>query len=113
MANLKNFAKSLTTILPFMDNKTKGSFDELLGQVVTITDFGFLKDGNNEYAVFTVKEHSEKFYFGGMVLSENLREIEAEGLLPEVQKEGLPVLFDEKMSKNKRSYTTVKFYPEG
>lgn len=114
LKSLKLRAKEFEVLLPFMENKEKGDFKTLKGEVVTIIDYGFLKDGktNEEYVCFTIKEHNE-FYFGGKVLTENMREFEDEGYHDLIVKENLPVIFDEKMSKNKRTYTTVKFYPEG
>lgn len=114
MKSLKLRAKEFEVLLPFMEDKEKGDFKSLKGEAITINEYGFLKDAktNEEYVCFTIIEHDE-FYFGGKVLTENMREFEDEGYHDLIVKEKLPVLFDEKMSKNKRTYTTVKFYPEG
>lgn len=113
MNNLKQFAKSLSLQLELMDGREKGDFDEIIGEVLTITDFGFMKDDGKEYVAFITKEYDDKFYFGGMVLTEQLKEIEKGGFLESVRKDGLPVLFGSKLGKNKRMYTTVTFFPEG
>ena len=111
--SLKERAKEFSVQLPFMDGKTKGELKELMGQVSTITEYGFLpSDKGGSYAVFTVKERSDKFYFGGMVLTDQLEQLEAEGYHEAIVAEGLPVLFEEKKSKNKQTYTNVTFYPE-
>lgn len=117
MKSLKARAKEFTTLLPFMEGRDKGEFDGLLGNPVTITDYGFLTDTDNdgktkEYACFTIKEDPVCFYFGGKVITENLQTLEAEGYHEAIVNEGLPVLFETKKSKNKRDYTAVTFYPE-
>lgn len=111
--SLKDRAKEFSVQLPFMDGREKGESEELLGQISTIVDYGFLTgDKGNDYAVFIVKERSNKFYFGGQVLTDQLQQLEAEGYHEEIVNEGLPVLFGQKKSKNKQTYTTVEFYPE-
>lgn len=111
--SLKERAKEFSVSLPFMEGREKGDMKELHGQISTIVDYGFLTgDKGNDYAVFIVKERSDKFYFGGQVLTDQLQQLEAEGYHEAIIEEGLPVLFGEKKSKNKQTYTTVEFYPE-
>lgn len=111
--SLKDRAKEFSVQLPFMDGREKGEMKELHGQVSTITDYGFLTgDKGTDYVVFITKERSNKFYFGGQVLTDQLQQLEAEGYHEEIVADGLPVLFGEKKSKNKQTYTTVEFYPE-
>lgn len=110
---LKERAKEFSVQLPFMDGREKGEMKELHGQVSTIIDYGFLpSDKGTDYAVFITKERSDKFFFGGQVLTDQLQQLEAEGYHEDIVTEGLPVLFGEKKSKNKQTYTTVEFYPE-
>ena len=114
MKSLRDRAKEFSVQLPFMDGREKGELKELIGQVSTISEYGFLpSDKGGNYAVFTVAERSNKFYFGGMVLTDQLEQLEAEGYHEAIVAEGLPVLFEEKKSKNKQTYTNVTFYPEG
>ena len=111
--SLKARAKEFSVQLPFMDGRDKGDARELVGQISTITDYGFLKgDDNREYAVFIVGERGNKFYFGGTVLTDQLQQLEAEGYHDDIVAEGLPMLLTERKSKNNRSYTNVEFYPE-
>lgn len=110
--SLKDRAKEFSVQLPFMDGRDKGEMNELIGQISTITDYGFLKDGDKDYAVFIVKERSKTFYFGGQVLTDQLTQLEAEGYHEDIVTEGLPVLFTQKKSKNKMTYVAVEFYPE-
>ena len=110
--SLKDRAKEFSVSLPFMDGREKGDMKELYGQISTITDYGFLSGDKGDYAVFIVAQHSDKFYFGGQVLTDQLQQLEAEGYHSAICEEGLPVIFGEKKSKNKQTYTTVEFYPE-
>lgn len=111
--SLKDRAKEFSVQLPFMDGREKGDAKELVGQVSTIVDYGFLKgDDDKEYVVFIVEERSKTFYFGGTVLTDQLQQLEAEGYHDEIVDNGLPMLMTEKKSKNNRSYVNVEFYPE-
>ena len=114
MKSLRERAKEFTNLgLPFMEGRVKGDTDELLGQESTIIDYGFLPNEKGEaYACFIVKERSDKFYFGGEVLTDRLTQLEKEGYHEAIQAEGLPILMTKKKSKNNRHYTNVEFYPE-
>lgn len=111
--SLKDRAKEFSIQLPLMEGREKGETKDLIGTINTITDFGFLPDDKGEpYAVFVVKERSDKFYFGGEVMTDRLTQLEAEGYHADVVSEGLPILMTEKKSKNNRNYINVEFYPE-
>ena len=115
--SLKDRAREFTVMLPFMEGREKGESKDLIGQVSTITDYGFLpseeKDGTKrDYVCFITAERSGKFYFGGTVLTDQMQQLEAEGYHDAVVAEGLPMLMTEKRSKNGRTYTNVEFYPE-
>lgn len=107
-------AREFSVQLPFMEGREKGEIKELIGQVCTIKQFGFIpNDAGDPYAVFTVKEREKKFYFGGMVLTERLIQLEKEGYREVIEYEGLPVMMTEKKGKNNRFYTNIEFFPEG
>lgn len=111
--SLKDRAKLLINLLPFMEGREKGELDRLVNEKMTIKDFGFMTDEKEkEYVAFVVEEDPQHFYFGGQVLTDNMKELEADGYGDAIRKEGLPVLLGKKMSKSKREYTTVTFYPE-
>ena len=113
MKSLRDRAKEFSVQLPFMDGREKGDAKELVGQISTICDYGFLKgEDERDYVVFIVRERAKVFYFGGTVLTDQLQQLEAEGYHDAIVEEGLPVLFTEKKSKNNRSYINVEFYPE-
>lgn len=111
---LKERAKEFSVQLPFMDGREKGETKELLGQISTITDFGFLPSEDGEmYVAFITAERKNKFYFGGTVLTDRLTKLFEEGYYDEIVSDGLPVLMEEKKAKKgNRTYTNVVFYPE-
>ena len=115
MKSLKQRAMEFAQQLPLMEGREKGNTEELLGQVCTIDQYGFLpNDQGGQYVAFTVKERHGKFYFGGSVLTDRMIELDGEGYGEAIHTEGLPVLMTTVTSKqNKRKYTNVKFYPEG
>lgn len=114
LKSLKERAKAFDVQLPFMEGRDKGDTNELIGQVSTITDYGFIpNDAGEAYVVFITKERANKFYFGGSVLTARMLDLENEGYHDAIVAEGLPVLFTvEKSKKSNRNYTNVKFYPE-
>lgn len=114
MDALKAAAKELENNLPFMEGRAKGDMKELVGQTVTIIEYGFLEDGKNnkDYVSFIVAEQPDKFYFGGQVLTDSMQKFEADGFHDVIADEGLPVAIGIKLSGNKREYVTAKFFPE-
>lgn len=96
--------------IPFMKDRTKGDIQEILDKELTIINFDFISGSDGEYVVFIVDEIKDSFYFGGQVLTSNLKQITSEEK-EEVKKNGLPVKFYEAKSKNKRTYIGCTFYP--
>lgn len=115
MKSLKERAKSFDVQLPFMEGRDKGETKDLLGQISTITEYGFIpNDAGEAYVVFITKERANKFFFGGSVLTARMLDLENEGYHDAIVAEGLPMLLtEEKSKKTNRTYTNVKFYPEG
>lgn len=110
--SLQERAKLLANSLPFMDGKEKGEMKRIINMPCTIRNYGFMVDEKDkDYVCFTIDEDTQNFYFGGQVLTDNMHELDADGYGEEIEKNGLPVMFESKMSKNKREYTTVQFYP--
>lgn len=114
MKSLKDRAKEFSVQLPLMDGREKGDTKDLIATVCTITDYGFLPNEAGEpYAVFVVKEHPKKFFFGGSVLTARLTDLHEEGYYDAIVAEGLPVLMtNAKAKKSNRAYVNVEFYPE-
>ena len=106
-AESMNSGKGIT----FMEGRTKGETEELLDKIVTIRDFAFITGTDGEYAVFIIDGENKKFYFGGKVLTDNLKQLTEEEKV-ELISEGLPTRFTQRKSKNKKLYTAVEFYPE-
>lgn len=111
--DLRARAKEFQIQSPIMLDREKGDQKSLFGTPVTIVDYDFTKDSKTEkpYVIFIIKEDPKRFYFGGQVLTDQLTQLEDEGYGEQIRKEGLPVLFNNKISKEKRSYTTVDLYP--
>jgi hypothetical protein len=112
--NLINKAKEVTSSgLPFMQGKEK---DELtMGMIYNINEYGFLKGEEGEdFVVFTTNEMPGKFYYGGSVVTEKMKELE-EALAPsemsELLENGIEIVFIQKVSKNKKKYTNCEFFP--
>lgn len=111
--SLQDRAKEFSVVLPFMENRDKGTLEGLYNIRCTINEYGFLKDENgSEYVVFTIKEDDGNFFFGGLVLTENIKQLDEEGYQEEIFTNGLPIKLTKKKSKNKREYTNVEYYPE-
>lgn len=112
--SLRDRAKEFDVQLPLMEGREKGDTKELIATMCTINDYGFLTNEAGEpYAVFTVAEIPNKFYFGGSVLTARLTELESDGYHDAVVEEGLPVLMtNAKGKKSNRAYVNVVFYPE-
>ena len=111
--SLRERAQEMQAQLKIMQGREKGDVDDLIGVICDVDDFDFMEDDGHKYVVFTVKEDPANFFFGGQVLTDQLLKLQEDGYLEEIQKEGLPMLLSKKMSKSKRSYTNVTFYPEG
>lgn len=123
MMNLENILAKVKEVtasgLPFMEGREKGDLDKLIGETITITDYGFMeqidKDGVvKEYVAFILKEDDENFFFGGQVLTDSMKKIEDSLTDKEIEKlleNGIPVALGKKKSKNNREYTTCNFFP--
>lgn len=113
--SLADRCKEFGASLPFMEGREKGDVKSLVGQVITLREYGFLKEGgddNREYICFTVDEHKGEFYFGGTVLTDQIMQLDKEGYGESIEEEGLSILLTAKKSKNKREYINVEFNPE-
>lgn len=114
LKDLQGAAKLLENNLPFMEGREKGDMNTLVGEVVTIIEYGFLDDGKNnkEYVCFVTAENPTEFFFGGQVLTDAMQSFENDGYHEVIVADGLPVLIGKKTSANKRDYITAKFFPE-
>lgn len=93
--------------IPFMDGATKGDVNALMGRIVHIRDFGFIHGEDGDYSVFCVDETPGLFYFGNAILTDTLKQIEADG-----QKANIPavgIAFKSCQSKKGRTYVGFDF----
>ncbi len=112
MKSLKELVRELSNKLEIMNGRTKGENIDIASKSVTIIDYDFIHDADKEYAVYVVKEFPELFFYGGMVLSEQLKTLDAKGAKDIIKTEGLPIKLTPIKSKKGRSYFGVEFYPE-
>jgi len=111
--SLKERAAQLSATLEIMEGRDKAEMDNLIGQHVTINDFDFLAgDKGEDFAVFTIAEMPQVFFFGGGVISDHLKTLENDGYKDAIKVEGLPVKFEKKKSKNNRFYVNAILFPE-
>ena len=114
-SNLRNLALELNVQggVPFMEGRMQDELPE--GELVTVVDYGFIKDPKGDYVVLALKEYPQFFYFGGSVVTEKFKALDmdlTEDDREELHNEGLPVAFTKKISKRaKREYTTCVFFP--
>ena len=110
MSILNKVKKQMEKQANVMEGRTKGEVKELTAYV--IKDFTILKDKeDNQYCAFIVDGNDEEFFFGGTVVTDKLiriKEMLTDEELSELKKEGLPVMFVGKKSKNKRTYIDME-----
>ena len=110
MSVLNKVKKGLEKQANVMEGRTKGEIKQLTAYI--IKDFTILKDKEGrEYSAFIVDDNDEEFFFGGAVVTDKLKRITemlSDDELAELKNEGLPVMFIEKKSKNKRTYIDIE-----
>lgn len=113
---LINQAKEVTASgLPFMDGREALKVEgKILNNVLTVDDYGYLEGDDGEYVVIALKEYPQHFIYGGSVVTDAFKKLESKigvdnmGLLIE---HGLTFKLTELVSKNKRKYTRISFFP--
>lgn len=103
-------AKNAGEGIKFMENRTKGELEEILNKEVTLRDYDFITGKEGRFVVFIVDEVTDKFFFGGSVITGLLDDIIPEDK-KQIQAEGVPVEVYSKKSKNGREYNGMTFYP--
>lgn len=113
MLELRDRVKQLSQKSEIMAGRTKGKNLEIENKIVTLSNYDFMKDENSkEYAVYTVKEFDDLFFFAGSILTADLQELDKDGYKDKIISEGLPIRLKECQSKKGRSYFDVEYYPE-
>lgn len=93
--------------IPFMSGREKGDITALVGEVLHIVDFGFIKKYGDEYPVIAFREYPETFYFGGTVLNDMLHTIDADGMREALAQQA--VTLTKVTSRQGREYMGVEF----
>lgn len=101
------FKQFVNNGIPFMNDRSKGDINKLVGEAIHIDDFGFIKGRDGEYAVVSVKEHPTEFYFAGLALTDICRQVNIDNMRDEFAKQ--PIVLSIKKSKNGRNYMAVDF----
>ena len=113
MSKLNDYLKNKNSKISIMEGREKEDLKSLLDKEVTINDYDFLNGEDGIYAVFTIKEDTESFYFASSILTEDLQAMENAGLKDDIQTEGLRIKLEERKSKNsKRTYIAVNYITE-
>lgn len=110
MSIVNKIKKQMEKSSNVMEGRIKGEVKELTAYV--IKDFTILKDKEDkQYCAFIVEGNEEEFFFGGAVVTDKLIRIKdmlTDEEMEELKKEGLPVMFVGKKSKNKRTYIDME-----
>lgn len=100
--------------IPFMEGRTLSTME--VGRIYTINDFGFINGDKGEYVVVSTKEDEKVFYFGGMVLTQLMKDIEknyTDEQVSALMGHGLQIRIDKVKAKaSKRLYTKVEIVTE-
>lgn len=93
--------------IPFMDNADKGDLHDILGEIVHITDFGFIKNDEGDYGVIQLSEKPGVFYFANQVITDMLHQVDTDGMKDEIK--NAPIKFETAVSKKGREYIRFEF----
>jgi len=120
MMNLEQLINEVTQItasgLPFMEGKEKLEDKSIvLDRILTVDDYGFLEGEEGEYVVIALREYPNYFIYGSSVVTQAFKTFDEK--FDEEQKaflleKGLTFKLSEMISKNKRKYTKITFFPK-
>lgn len=106
-------AQEISGQVKLLDGREKGEMNDILNIPVTVDDYDFMNGSDGRYAVFTIKERPDQFFFGGSIFTTRITELDDKGFGEAVREFGLPVRFEKKKSKaSNRFYTDAVLYPE-
>jgi hypothetical protein len=115
LSQLMNEVAELTKSgLPFMEGREKLENSKVLGEVLTVDEYGFMEGEEGEYVAYTVKEYPKNFLYGSSVVSEGFKKFDDkfnEEQKTAILEHGLTMVLGERKSANKRTYTTLTFFP--
>lgn len=98
--------------LPLMEGKEKGEINDF-NRIYTINDFDFMKGNNGDFAVFTIKETQDYFFFGATVLTDKLKTLQQTFTSDELAmllQHGITVKFGKNRGKSGFTYTTADLF---
>lgn len=98
--------------LDFMEGKTKLEIKDILGQILTVAEYGFLEGDEGEYVVIAVREYPNNFLYGSSVVTQAFKQLDENFSKEDIQEiinYGLMFRLEECISKNKRKYIKIKF----
>ena len=93
--------------IPFMDNADKGDLHDVLGEIVHIADFGFIKNDEGDYGVIQLAEKPSEFFFANQVITDMLHQVEDDDMKEELAKQCIK--FEQATSKKGRDYIRFEF----
>lgn len=109
---LKGQKATASDILPLMEGKEKGEINDF-NRIYTINDFDFMKGDKGDFAVFTIKETQNHFFFGATVLTDKLKTLQntfTPDELAFVLQHGITVKFGKKRGRSGFTYTTADLF---
>lgn len=120
MMNLEQLIQEVSQItasgLPLMEGREKLDVKgEVLNNVLTVEDFGFLEGEEGEYVVISLREYPKHFIYGSSVVTQAFKQLSEKFSQDDVAKlldMGLTFKLTEMLSKNKRKYTKINFFPK-
>ena len=119
MMNINELIKQAQEVtksgLPFMDGREKLEITgEVLNNILTVDDYGYLDGDDGNYVVISLREYPKHFIYGGSVVTDAFKKLEekigAENMAQLIQ-HGLTFRLSELISKNKRKYVRISFFP--
>ena len=119
MMNINELIKQAQEVtksgLPFMDGREKLEITgEVLNNILTVDDYGYLDGDDGNYVVISLREYPNHFIYGGSVVTDAFKKLEekigAENMAQLIQ-HGLTFRLSELISKNKRKYVRISFFP--
>ena len=109
MSKLSKLAKSIIGGCEIMENREKS--EQIMDEVVTITDMDILTGDKGNYAVYTLKEYPKNYFFGGKSLTLIAEEVKADSeLMNELHTVGLRVSLKKVKTKKGNDFTQVELY---
>ena len=110
MSKFTDYLKNKHARLEIMEGREKADVQDILNKNIHIDNFDFLNGEDGEYAVFTITEDENNFYFASSVLTQELKDIEKDGMKEDAINETISIKLYERKSKNgKRTYIAVEY----